>query len=231
MKTSVPVLSVVSVALAGLSLGVATARADQEKREFDSSGIHSVRIVNRAGKVKISGIASGKTAVTVEKRDFGKECKLTIEKEGAAVVARIEKEGLMGDGCQADLELKVPSSAQLDIENGSGSIEIQQVKGAVKIRQGSGSLSAEGMAGAAQVQTGSGGIKLSYSQLPVSGDLSIETGSGDAEVTLPKGAQAEIDFKAGHGKLRNEVGDTPGAKFRITAKAGSGNLTVKKAGT
>ena len=35
-------------------------------------------------------------------------------------------------------------------------------------------------------------------------------------------------FKAGSGKLLNEHGDTPDAKFNISMKAGSGDLIIKK---
>ena len=69
---------------------------------------------------------------------------------------------------------------------------------------------------------------MSYKTKPKKGSLDISTGSGNATVFFPVGAEILSDFKAGSGTLYNELGDSSAASFKVKMRAGSGNLKIKK---
>jgi hypothetical protein len=108
---------------------------------------------------------------------------------------RIEGEGNSGS-------VRIRGASSVDVEVSSGSIDVQDVAGAVRASTSSGSVRLERIAGPATVHTSSGRITGSELAGPVdakasSGDVNIglaraqdvraETSSGDVEVAAPAG--------------------------------------------
>lgn len=224
-----------------------SAFAASETKDFDSKGLTSVSVLDHSGKVTISKIDGSKAIVTTTKNKFSDKCKMTEEKSGNQLVLKVEKgPGFMdSDECDVDFEIKVPKTVDLELMLGSGNIKITGIEGALSYKMGSGDLTAEGafkkvdgkagsgnvsmkgLNGPGEFRSGSGDLKLSYSSVPTTGEVNIRAGSGDATVSFPKGSKIKTDFKAGSGKLTNELGDNPSASFAVSMKAGSGNLNVK----
>jgi hypothetical protein len=44
---------------------------------------------------------------------------------------------------------------------------------------------------------------------------------------FPKGTKVKTSYKAGSGEMSNELGDNPEAAFKVSMKAGSGDLKIK----
>ena len=93
---------------------------------------------------------------------------------------------------------------------------------------GSGSIDVSGLTGDADLKTGSGDLNVTYKSTPQKGELDIKTGSGDATVFFPSAMKVLTDFKSGSGRIYNELGDFSKASFKVSMKAGSGNLKIKK---
>jgi DUF4097 and DUF4098 domain-containing protein YvlB len=220
--------------------------ANAETKEFYLSEISKVEIKNGSGDVNITAASSGKATVTATKKQFGEHCKLTIDKKGKTLFVEVEKTGVFKDDCEIDFDITAPKTVVLDLDSGSGDLKVNGTSGDLSFNVGSGSVDVdaevkklEGKSGSGDVsirglttggnlKTGSGKINLVYNVAPALGELDIKTGSGRAEIVLPKTAKVRTSFTAGSGELTNEFGDTPESKFRISMKAGSGDLQIKK---
>ncbi|MBX7232717.1 MAG: DUF4097 domain-containing protein [Bdellovibrionales bacterium] len=223
------------------------AYASVENKEFSADGLKSLVVENTSGEVRVSVSSDGKVYVAADKIEFEKNCTLTVDKSGKELIAKVEQKGWFNsDSCKVNFEIKVPKTVALDLKSGSGDLFVTGTKGKVDVKvgsgdikvdadvdqldgkSGSGSIEVTGLLGNAAVKTGSGTVTLSYKSAPSKGELDIKTGSGNATVFFPSTTKVMTDFKAGSGKVYNELGDTSDASFRISMKAGSGNLKIKK---
>jgi hypothetical protein len=96
-----------------------------------------------------------------------------------------------GDSAAVDLEVTVPQGLRLFVDDGSGPIRIDAVEADVEIDDGSGSIEISG-AKSVVVDDGSGPIKI----VNVSGDVEVEDGSGDILVRAV-GGNVTIDDGSG----------------------------------
>lgn len=221
--------------------------AESVTKEFKSADVRGLSVANGSGKITVTGSDSGKALVTADKIKFEKNCVLNMDQTGTALRIEVKQTSLFKRAdCQVDIDIQIPRAVDLDLKTGSGSISVKGTKGKVVYRAGSGdvdfdaeiisldgatgsgSVRAVGLTSNADLKVGSGSVNLVYSKKPESGKLNIEIGNGDATVLIPSNTKMTTAFKAGSGQLTNEIGDTPGAAFTIAAKAGSGNLLVKK---
>ena len=139
-----------------------------------------IRVRARAGSLRIDG-RSGRTDV----RATGTACaattedlarvELTAERVGTDIVVEVHTDGTNG---RLDLELEIPDTVQLEVEDSSGSLRIYDVA-ALDLRDGSGSIDIEGVAGDVRFNDGSGSIDIAA----VRGSVIVEDdGSGGIEV-------------------------------------------------
>lgn len=218
-----------------------------ETREFDSKNIRRVDVENFSGRIVVRGGNGSKSTVKIEKIRFDKSCETEIVQKGDELQIEVERRGLSQDGeCEANIELQIPSDVKLELANGSGNISVEGTRGEVDFevgsgdvslngriddlegKTGSGSVNAKGLVGPAKLKSGSGDIHLIYGTIPLQGELEIRAGSGDAEVMLPAKTRLKTQAFTGSGSVRNEFGEDPGAPFRVSFKAGSGDLRLRK---
>lgn len=232
-------LTAVAIGLAGI--------AGAESYEFDTARISLVDVRNGSGAIRITAKDSGKATVSVNKHQpFGKDCTVSVSKRGRTLLAAVESSAFSRGNCAADFDLAVPKAVALDLDTGSGDVKVTGTSGDLTFRVGSGTVTVDaeikklagksgngdiairGLTEGGSVWTGSGNVRLVYGVPPRSGELEIRTGSGGAEVVLPKASHVRTSFIAGSGKLVNEFTDTPNSPFKISMKAGSGDLQVRK---
>ncbi len=183
------------------SLTNAAWREYEEVRNLtlDAGGVNIVEIEAGAGSLDVRGNPSArKISVTAlihvpGKSDEGaqkvieSDLVLTLERDGdAAVLIGYFDSGLLewGESPSVHLEVEVPESVGLDIEDGAGSIEIRDVLGEIRVEDGSGSLQMTNIGGEVRVIDGSGSISVER----VGGDISIEDGSGSITVKDVRGS-------------------------------------------
>ncbi len=166
---------------------------------LDAGGVNTVEIEAGAGSLDVRGNPSAKKiSVTAlihvpGKSDEGaqkvieSDLVLTLERDGdTAVLIGYFDSGLLewGESPSVRLEVEVPESVGLDIEDGAGSIEIRDVLGEITVEDGSGSLQMTNIGGDVRVIDGSGSITVET----VGGDISIEDGSGSITVQDVRGS-------------------------------------------
>jgi hypothetical protein len=177
-------------------LAAGTAAADYEEvRELkiDTRGIDLLNIDAGAGSLEVVGV-SGSTEIVVTARisvpgtsdarardKIESDMVLTLDKDSdtARLKSYFDSDGWgFGGSPTISLDVRMPESMHLVIDDGSGSIDISNVRGDISVDDGSGSLSMQDVGGNVAVEDGSGTITISG----VGGDLEIDDGSGTITV-------------------------------------------------
>jgi DUF4097 and DUF4098 domain-containing protein YvlB len=181
---------------------------DHTMKRFASvpvAGVQSIRVIARAGTLDVRG-ASGVSEITINglacasSADLLQEIRigggvaggvLTIEAvipETSVVVfghryAKLDLEILVPEAISMQVEdgsgsLRIENIGNLDLTDGSGSATIERISGSATIKDGSGSLTIRDVAGSVRVKDGSGSLTISS----VRGDVTIDDGSGSIDV-------------------------------------------------
>lgn len=215
-----------------------------EIKEFDTSKISTVEVKNTSGEIRVLAASEKVSSVVATKRQFGENCQLIVDQRGAALVVEVKK-ARSAPECEVDLEVKAPRVAGLSLESGSGRIRVEGLSGDLNFRSGSGrvdvdseihhlngqtgsgDISLRGLKGGGNLLVGSGRVSLVYRTAPSSGTLIVRAGSGSTDIAFPKSAKVSTSYSAGSGRLINELGDAPDAKFKILVQSGSGDLHIR----
>lgn len=189
------------------------ARADWSEYEevrdldLDASGISEFSIIAGAGSMSVTGVdglgqITVKATIVVPDEDeddalriIEKNMTLSLEKKGSQARLKAEfKEGLINWGSSGyiKLEVRVPQGMSVDIDDGSGSIDVIDVAGDVTIDDGSGSIEVRNVANL-KIDDGSGSIDV----VTASGDVFIEDGSGSISVKHVAGSVTVDDGSGG----------------------------------
>lgn len=150
---------------------------------LQATGAQLLIVEAHAGDLRIEGHASNSevritgTARASRKGDL-KDIKLVTSRKGDAlhILVDIPDHYGWGDNYRGlDLVISVPKTLALDVEDGSGGIQIRDV-GSIEVQDGSGELRIRGVQGNVRIRDGSGEIEVTN----VSGDLVVEEdGSGE----------------------------------------------------
>ncbi|MGB5257095.1 MAG: hypothetical protein WBN44_07560 [Woeseiaceae bacterium] len=183
---------------------------------LDASGIESFEIDAGAGKMGVKGVVGLEAievvaTILVPESDeddamelVEKKLRLSLHRAGdrARLVSHF-KPGVFGSESAAriDLEIMVPSGLAIEIDDGSGSIELVDLGGDVSIEDGSGSITVAGVVGLS-IDDGSGSIDVSSA----AGDVSIVDGSGSIKVRSVAGS-VTIDDGSGSIKVNDVAQD------------------------
>ena len=143
----------------------------------------------------------------------------------------------MDQNVSISYEITVPENTRVRSRSGSGSLDIDAVRGPVDAGTGSGDIRIGRIAGAVTVETGSGSIEV----LGAGEGLEAETGSGSITARDVVGA---IRARSGSGSIRIQGNPTrestvdtgsggivlqlpPDAAFDLDAETGSGSISTR----
>ena len=197
--------------------------------EIDAKGLTEFFIDAGAGSMTVNGDANA-TTVRVTATigiDTSNESKareiiaesltLTLERNGDnAVLKSFFENGMWGgDSGYVKLEVVMPQGVALRVDDGSGSMVIEDVRADVEVDDGSGSMKIYN-AGSVEIDDGSGSIVVDGA----TGDISIIDGSGSITVSNV-GGSVTIDDGSGSINVSDVEHDL------IIEDDGSGGLSVK----
>lgn len=202
----------------------------EEKRDLrlDAAGVTHFSVDAGPGSLKVRGNESAAAIVVVaivqvdeNDEDKAKEIirermTLTLERDGdSAQLVSHFKGGYWGNGDGAvALEIEMPAGIPLRIDDGSGSITVEDLTADVSVTDGSGSLKIHDV-GAIEVDDGSGSIEI----IGAGGDVSIVDGSGSIRVREVRGT---VTIHDGSGSIQVEDVDND----VVIEEAGSGSVSV-----
>ncbi|MGI9221077.1 MAG: hypothetical protein ACR2QS_08595 [Woeseiaceae bacterium] len=201
--------SLVVMAMFASSLTYAAWNGYTESRDLalPANGVDSLEIDAGAGSILVSGVADAsditvRAIIRVPDDDVDEAQKIIAED----LVLRLEKKRSTakldayfdhgswssGESAAVDLEVSIPQGLEIFIDDGSGSITIQDVHSEVAVDDGSGSVEISG-ASSVFIDDGSGPVWISN----ISGDVEVEDGSGDIEVHTVGGTVTIDDGSGG----------------------------------
>jgi hypothetical protein len=169
----------------------------------------SVRVVGRI-RAGNSWLAGG----DVEQRIGKIEQNPPIEQQGNTIrVGRFSDEELTRN-ISISYDVTVPADTKVTARNGSGSMVIGAVKGAVDARCGSGSIQVDGAA-SLEAHTGSGSIRAAA----IAGSISANSGSGS--ITVAQTGAGEVSVSASSGSI-----ELTGVNGAARASSSSGSISI-----
>lgn len=225
-----------------ISPSVASVKQTQQL-SLPSNNLEYLTILSGAGSLDIQG-SNTATNISVDAiiytADIDDEYELTLEKSGtqAKLVAQNKSNNgisfYSGQSPSINLVVTVPSTLNLDINDGSGDIVINEMQSNIDVKDGSGSLSING-AKNLNIDDGSGSIYVKN----VVGDLALNDGSGSIDIDNVSGNVAIEDGSGGitikHIKGAVTVDDNSGDMLiehigsSVTIEDGSGDIRVNYA--
>ena len=204
----------------------------EEVRELtlDTRGIDMLNIDNGSGSIDITGV-SGASEITVTatilvpgknedkaRKKIEEDLILTLVQDSdTAVLKAYFEQGRgffnFGDSASVQLDVRMPEGLHLEVDDGSGSIEVSNVRGDIILDDGSGSIKMVDVGGKVEIDDGSGSISVQG----VGGDISINDGSGSITV---RGVAGSVTVDDGSGGI--DVSDVE--EDLIIVEDGSGGL-------
>jgi hypothetical protein len=214
----------------------------EEKRDLslDADGVETLQIEAGAGSLDVTGVAGIPRIVVAAlirvpdvdadeaRRIISEDLVLSLERDGrsAELKGYFEDGGrLSGSSPGINLEVRIPEGMSLDIEDGSGSVELRNVSGNIELDDGSGSIRMTEVGGTLKVKDGSGSLVIkgaggdieivdgsgSISVARVQGSVTIEDGSGSIDVSeiagdlfIPDAGSGAVDFSGVAGRVEQD---------------------------
>jgi DUF4097 and DUF4098 domain-containing protein YvlB len=209
----------------GRSQAADCAHSAPREAHLEASGAESLRVLARAGFLRIEG-RQGTTAVDVSgtacasRESMLKRIRLRAERRGAELYVEAdvpESDWFWSGEARLDLALRVPQGLRVEVEDGSGPVEIRGIS-SLRLDDGSGEAAIEDVAGDVRIVDGSGSLRV----VKVGGALRVRDGSGEIEVRDVTGpVTIEED---GSGSI--DVQDT---REGVTVRSdGSGDISVRR---
>lgn len=201
----------------------------EEKRDLtlDADGVETLQIEAGAGALEVTGVpGSGRIVVAAlirvpdtdadeAARVIREDLVLTLDRDGRNADLKAffdNRSRAFGDSPSVSLDVRVPEGMSLDIEDGSGSIDLRNLQGAIRLDDGSGSVKMTDVGGHLQLRDGSGSVVIE----DAGGDVEIVDGSGSITVTRVKGS---VTVEDGSGSI--EVTDVAGDLLIVEGGSGS----------
>ena len=188
------------------------------------NGVSRVLVIARAGTLHVAGrtgatevVASG-TACADSKSDLA-GIQLRADRNGSELrIEAVIPEQVVFFGSanrKLDFEVTLPDSMALEVRDGSGRTEIENV-GELRVKDGSGELSIRGVHGSVDVTDGSGEIEMA----DIAGDVHVDDGSGEMQIERVGGS---VFIDDGSGSI-----DVRGVQRNVTIEQdGSGSVEVR----
>jgi hypothetical protein len=215
-------------ALVFLAGSLACSAQEVKNLNLPTQGIEKLEINCGAGFLKVQGV-EGLNAIEVKADIYAKgiseedmkgfiedHVKLTLEPKGNRVVLVSEVRNnsfFSSHDAKIDLTVSIPKKMNLNIDDGSGSIDIGNITGDLYIEDGSGGMRVENIQGDLEIDDGSGEIDVQG----ITGNVVIDDGSGSIAVNDVGGS---VTIDDGSGSI-----DVDGVgKDLILKETGSGSL-------
>jgi hypothetical protein len=204
-------LVVMAMFASSLTHGAWNGYTESRDLELSTSGVDVLEIDAGAGDIVVNGATDSsnitvKAIIRVDNNEddaidvIEKHLVLKLEKNrNKAVLDAYFKQSAWhhNDSAAVDLEISIPRGLAIFIDDGSGSMQIDDVHSDVSIDDGSGSIEVSG-ATSVVVDDGSGSVRIAN----VTGDVEVEDGSGDIKIQAV-GGTVTIDDGSGSIDVRD----------------------------
>src|SRR5713226_3597388 len=166
-------------------------------------------VAARAEEVTRPFTVSGRANVRVDSRQDGDKVEL---------VARVTGHWGFSFGHNSrglHIEVRMPREADLQVETGDGSVQVESINGTVNVHTGDGSVKASSLHGTIDLHTNDGGITVEN----LKGDMRLRTGDGSIEAHDLDG---KVEADSGDGHIR-----IAGRFDALNVKTGDGSVDTR----
>ncbi len=161
-------------------------------------------------EIKIKAPSKSKAEKLYEKLRFD----VDAERDRVEIEAkrpRVRQDGLFGGlfGDKSSITIrytvKVPSRANLEIENTNGGITIEDIEGTFDCHTVNGGITIRSFRGSGVANTVNGGIECAIEDFPGDGDLRLKTVNGGIELWLPDDAGGYLEARTVNGGIDLDI--------------------------
>jgi hypothetical protein len=227
--TRVPLAAVLAVLAMGIPSQATAAAKETERveRTVPLSAGGSLILKNFSGRVEITGESRNDVAIVAVRRATRERLdniKLDIQSDGRTVRIDANKKNENWDEkndnvVETDFVIKVPQSANLDLNVFSSPVQISGVTGTHKVHGFSSDLRLDRVTGSVDAETFSGQIYLAPAAWQQGQRMRAKTFSGDIEVRLPESAAGTVEFDSFSGEVDSQVPLTLQSKSKRKLRA------------
>ncbi len=230
MKLSLPFL--LAIALAASE----AAAQEQIDERFPASRDGTVKITNAAGSVHVIGWDEDSVAISGSLGE-GAERLATLtggRESGVRVVLRRDARDIGG----TELEVRVPRSSQVAVRTSSADIDISNVNGTLDLESVSGAIRVSGTPRMVYAESAGGNVELDVSTKvarakSIDGDVRVQTARGYVEISTVSGNAFLVGDKLWEGEISSVSGDiryegdfSPEGSLRIESHGGKIELVL-----
>jgi len=238
MQKLTAVYTVLGISL--LSMGTSACSIDvggagivaREEKRFVVSGPADLNLRTFDGSIQVKSWDKDEVLVEIERRGPDQKAAealvVTMNQEGNRIIVDAPAPSDRRDGIHIGLSqspsvsliVTAPRKASVDARTGDGSINADDLTGAVVLNSGDGSIRARHIEGSLRVRTGDGSI----SATEVAGRVEADSGDGSVELT---GRFDALDVRTGDGSVRLDVLDGSALKTDWNVNTGDGSITLR----
>lgn len=218
----------IALLISGTSLAYAADLGFQ--KTLTANGHTALTVCGNSGIVHVTGVDGDKILISakIHKSNWhaignGDEMKQVvdhppIQQSGKSV--KVGDSATCGEkalpNVDVDYDISVPKDSTVKVTSGSGSIQLDSVKGFAVAKIGAGDIVANAIGSDTLLETGSGSITATG----LKSGLRADTGKGD--LTISGTPEANWQMRTGNGNIHFQ--SDPTAKFSLDAEAGSGTV-------
>ena len=198
---------VAALIVAGAVPEAASANELSGTREFKAAAGSKLTLrLDTGGGVKISG-TGGSSVVVSYKGSCSPDCQITFDQSGSDVRVETKFPGsARSRNADVDLDIRVPSRFDVDLDSMGGGIEIDSVTGEFTGETKGGEITLHRVEGRANLKTMGGQIRVTESTLDGSvhtmgGEVTIENVNGDLKGSSMGGDVRYKNVRRGDGKI------------------------------
>ena len=214
--------------------------AEEVSKTLDAASDGQVNVSNISGSVTVNGWSRNEVEVTAE---LGRNVEeLIFERDGDRITIKVKVPRNSGRGIETDLEIQIPEGSSLDVGTVSADIEVEDVRGELKLNTVSGDIDTEG--GESDISAGavSGDIEISGQRKEaetrantVSGDVTLFRVAGTAaaesvsgDVIVDEGSFYRVSLNTVNGEIlfQGELRDDG----KLKAETVNGSVDLEFAG-
>ena len=210
--------------------------AEEVDRTLDAASDGHVKVSNISGSISVNGWSRNEVEVTgVLGRNVEE---LIFERDGDRITIKVKVPRNSGRGIESDLSIQVPENSSIDVGTVSADIEVEDVRGELKLNTVSGDIDTEG--GESDISAGSvsGDVEISGQRKDaetrantVSGDVTLFRVSGtvagesvSGDVIVDEGAFDRVGLNTVNGEILFHAELRNGGKLKAETVNGSVDL-------
>jgi len=198
-------------------------QAEEVTKAYTVSGRANVRVDTNDGSVRVTSGGDAKQVefkVEYQGYELGKNLRVDSRQDGDKVELTARITGRWGfsfghNSRNLHIEVRMPKDADLQVETGDGSVQVNGINGGVNVHTGDGSVRADTLSGAIDLHTNDGSITVDN----LKGDIRLRTGDGSIEARELDG-KLEADSGDGHIRLA-------GRFDALNVKTGDGSVDTR----